>query len=183
MQCSLVPLHCRSNFLQKKANCSAEMWDYIAPCILFLYCLLHFQQKLTHVIIESSHTTELGTKNHSEWNGKSSNLLTSASLGTNRAVPSGFSLPGGPSAQPVWWLQISIISDSILDQHSYDYERSAWGKLVSWGKKNCAFVCVCSQWRTKSWTNWILLSSGWWTCGHRKEFYTGITNKYGCCYF
>lgn len=45
MQCSLVPLHCRSNFLQKKANCSAEMWDYIAPCILFLYCLLHFQQK------------------------------------------------------------------------------------------------------------------------------------------
>lgn len=45
MQCSLVPLHYRSNFFQTKANCSADIWDYIAPCILFLYWLLQFQQK------------------------------------------------------------------------------------------------------------------------------------------
>lgn len=45
MQCSLVPLHCRSNFLQTKANCSAEMWDYTAPCILFLCWFLPFWQK------------------------------------------------------------------------------------------------------------------------------------------
>lgn len=132
VQCSQVPLYCRNYFPQAKANCSPEMWGYIAPCSLFH----HPNQHIPHIL------SKCGTEHRVTSNGGFSNPFTSASLGTNwiKVMLFGFSLPGRQGAQLAPCQQGSVVSASILDQHSaylhlLSYGRSAWGKVASWEKK------------------------------------------------
>lgn len=86
-----------------------------------------------------SHTlAKHGTKHRTRSNGGSSNPLTSASLATNwiKAVFFGFSPPGRWGAQLAPWLQSSVVSASILDQHSECLSSSAWLWKISL-KKDC----------------------------------------------
>ena len=69
-----------------------------------------------------------GTKHHARLNGGSSNPFASASLSTSwsEAVLFGFSPPGGWGSQLAPWLQGSVGSASIPDQHSECLSSSAW---------------------------------------------------------
>lgn len=64
VQCSQVPSHCRNDFFQAKANCSAEMWDYIAPHSCFFTHSCSAKVKPTHMVIEPAQTTHFGQAWH-----------------------------------------------------------------------------------------------------------------------
>lgn len=96
-------------------------------------------QHIPHIL------SKCGTEHYAASNGGSSNPFTSASLGTNwiKVMLFGFSLPGRRGTQRAPCQQGSVVSASILDQHSaylhlLDYERSARGKVASWEKKDIA---------------------------------------------
>lgn len=130
--CSQVPLHSRNDFLQPKADCSADMWGYTAPRSLFLHPPVQCQGK--------AHA----------WDYRISTCRTlwpSVAQSTTQGRMVG---PQIPLHQPAWaqtesrwcWLgsalrarrgarldpqlQGSVVSASTLDQHSEHLSSSAW---------------------------------------------------------